>query len=314
MAKTRRFIRNLDCARSPTSYAYLAIISCGLTARNMRNSHGTCPFEIYVPISVDKLGITDVAGTLFWAEANPAWPSKFIGDDSDIPRVRVKAIHLVWQLRRGPHALVMAVHGVSEVETSVRMQRDVFERVEAPSIVVVHYGADAERIVCLHVYETSGVFQIALSAEHDAVEHSIVVGDSARRVANLVRDLTTSPLAIEISRHLADDCYLVLSCRETVLITRNVEHVVSRHVYTTLVGEGEVFFKCDFQIGASTEYTLELLVVYKKHGLIHWELCTRYRQQPLLHGYHNTPDTAGCHGRPVGGDGRRNRRRDVGIC
>lgn len=227
-----------------------------------------------MPVSVDKLCITNIAGPLLRAEANSTWSSKPIGYDSDITRVRIKAIHLAWQLRRGPHALVMAVHRVSEIKTSVRMQRDVFERVEAPSVVVVNYRAYAERIVCLHMYETSGVLQIALSAEHDAVEHSVVVRDSTRRVADLIGDLTACPLAIEISRHLADDCYLVLSCREIILIARDVEHVVGRHVYTTLVGEGKIFFKCDLKISASTEYTLELLVVYKDHGLVYWKLCT----------------------------------------
>lgn len=96
MAKTRRFIRNLDCARSPTSYAYLATVSCGLTAQSVCNSHSTCPLEIYMPVSVDKLCITNIAGPLFRAEANSTWSSKPIGYDSDITRVRIKAIHLAW--------------------------------------------------------------------------------------------------------------------------------------------------------------------------------------------------------------------------
>lgn len=103
-----------------------------------------------------------------WVGWHTIWSNEAVGDYSDGHGGRIETIHLVRQTGLGSEILPIPVCDVGKVYLAIdRVDRNVVERVELPSVVVVdeHCGVVWRQRV--HCVQSRSLFALAFTSEED---------------------------------------------------------------------------------------------------------------------------------------------------
>lgn len=144
--------------------------------------------------AVEQIRVGDVDGVFLGGEADAVRAAEAVGHHPDVPRRRVEAVDLLWQLGFGPEPLLIAIDGVGEPDGAIRGDHDVARGVKGPRMIVVQERDGLVRPLGFHVDQSRGFSQRALGTQDQPV--AVI-----RAAAGHVISLRTSDLvAGEIGR------------------------------------------------------------------------------------------------------------------
>lgn len=99
--------------------------------------HGGRSVRINTPIPMNPIRIGNINDPLVGRKTNPVRPAESIGHDTDLSRLRLVAIHLVWQFGRRSDTLLVPVDRIREPDGPVAVSHDVVWRVERFAVVAL---------------------------------------------------------------------------------------------------------------------------------------------------------------------------------
>lgn len=160
--------------------------------------------------AVEQVGVGDVDGVFTRRETEAARATEAVGDGPDIPRGGVEAVDLLWELRPGPEAMLVAVDGVGEPHRPIGRDDDVAGGVKRPGMVIVEEGDRFVWPLGFHVDQPGGFSQGALGAQDQPV--AIIRPPAGHEVSFRTSDLVAREIRRGEELDLGDDDCFVMGC------------------------------------------------------------------------------------------------------